>query len=200
VAAGQAGWVGEVVQGRADLQGLAAGGKQGGGDVQVAAQGRVGGVDALDLVDQQQAARGELGRPGGEGRRWVGEVAEQQAAGEQVAGGHGNGARVTSWTAKDIPGGASAAARATNDADWSRPRARRQGRGQQAGGVAGAAAQVDGQAELAAGEVGQERVASRREEVGQQAEAPRRRRGVAEGVAAHGVTSCGHARVSTTRS
>ena len=72
MAAGQAGRVGQAVQDRADLEGLAAGGEQGGGDVQVAAQGGIGGVNVLDLVDQQQAARGELGRPGGEGRRWVG--------------------------------------------------------------------------------------------------------------------------------
>jgi hypothetical protein len=188
VAAGQAGRVGQAVQERADLQGLAAGGEQGAGGVQVAAQGRVVGVDAVNLVDQQQAARGELGRPGGQGRRRVGEVAEQQAAGEQVgrrAWQRGPGHVVDGeldprWR---VRGGQGDERRRLVEAEDA---ARRQGRGQQAGGVPGAAAQVDGQAGPAAGEAGQERAAGRLEEVGQHAEAPRRRRGVAEGIAAHG--------------
>jgi hypothetical protein len=60
---------------------------------------------------------------------------------------------------------------------------RSQDRGQQAGGVPGAAAEVDGQVERPAGEPLQERLGGGREQVGEQVEPARRGRGVAEGVA-----------------
>jgi hypothetical protein len=80
------GRVGQAVEPAADLQAVAAGGEQGGRRVQIAAQGRLGGVDPVDLVDQQQPAGGELGRPGGQDRRWVGQVAEQEPAVDQPGG------------------------------------------------------------------------------------------------------------------
>jgi hypothetical protein len=77
---------------------------------------------------------------------------------------------------------------------------RRQDGGEQAGGVPGSAAEVDRQVEGPAGEPLQERPAGRLEQVGQQAEPPRRRCGVAEGVAANGVLLPAQASVSNARS
>jgi hypothetical protein len=94
------------------------------------------------LVDQQQAARGELGRPGGEGRRWVGEVAEQQAAGEQVGRrarerGPGHVVDGEGHPRRRVRGGQGDERRRLVEAEGA---SRTQDRGQQAGGVAGAAA------------------------------------------------------------
>jgi hypothetical protein len=180
---------GQAVQDRADLQGLAAGGEQGAGHLQVAAQGRVGGVDPLDLVDQQQPAGGELGRPGGQGGRRVGEVAEQEPAEQQAgraAGREGDGSHVVDGEGDPgrgcgrRPGDERGRLVEAEGAPWP------QDRGQQAGGVAGAAAEVDGQAERPAGEPLQEGAGGRLEQVGEQPQPPCRGRGVAEGVAAHG--------------
>jgi hypothetical protein len=84
VAADQPRRVGQPLQPGPDLQGVAAGGQQRRGRLQVASQRRLAGVDPLDLVGQQQPAGGELGRPGGQGRPGVGKVAEQEPAEDQV--------------------------------------------------------------------------------------------------------------------
>jgi hypothetical protein len=122
---------------------VAAGGEQGAGHLQVAAQGRVGGVDPLDLVHQQPAG-GELvaqaaGAAAGSVRWLEQEPAEQQAG--RAAGRERDAPHVVDGEGDPGPGPRPPGPGDERDRLVEAEGASRtQDRGEQAGGVAGSAA------------------------------------------------------------